>query len=100
MSAPEQLTVTLAEISRISQQLPSLVAAALKASAPPPLPPPPPPAEDVELMSVCRAVGAAVDRLEKDRYTRGEIHARRALELQARALREILDRKSGVRRGR
>jgi len=43
----------------------------------------------------CRAVGAAVDRLEQVRHTRGEIGARVALERAATTLRRIIRERSG-----
>ncbi|MGB3834446.1 MAG: hypothetical protein WA975_21580 [Mesorhizobium sp.] len=51
--------------------------------------------QDIELMNACRAVGAAVDRLEQVRHTRGEIAARMALERAATALRRIIRERSG-----
>ncbi len=51
--------------------------------------------QDVELMNACRAVGAAVDRLEQARHTRGEIAARMSLERAATGLRRIIQKRSG-----
>ena len=51
--------------------------------------------QEIELMNACRAVGAAVDRLEQVRHTRGEIGARVALERAATTLRRIIRERSG-----
>ena len=51
------------------------------------------------LLDACRAVGAAVDRLEQARFTAREIAARRALEEAARRLKFAMAAKAGGRRG-
>jgi hypothetical protein len=48
---------------------------------------------DPTLMDAARGVADALGRLEQARYSRGEIHARMALEKQARALRKALGRR-------
>lgn len=47
---------------------------------------------DTTVMSACRQVGDAVDRLDQARFTAREIPARRALERAARNLRKAMDR--------
>lgn len=48
---------------------------------------------DPTLIAAARSVADALDRLDQARYSRGEIHARMALEKQARALRKVLARR-------
>lgn len=49
--------------------------------------------EERDILTACRAVGAAVDRLEQARHTSGEIAARQALERAAVRLRRAIRRK-------
>lgn len=48
---------------------------------------------DEELMGACRAVGEAVDRLQQAKFTKGEIHARAALERAAARLKGVMKRR-------
>lgn len=62
---------------------------------PPPAPKPVMYPADAEIMKACRAVGEAVDRLQRDRFTPAEFPARKALEKRALALREIMEKRRG-----
>lgn len=60
------------------------------AAEPSPEPPPPPPPGLRPLIAKAWAVAEAATRLENDRYSRGEIGSRRALERAAKELRTVL----------